>query len=51
MLLYKFSIIVKIKKNKKVSKSCQKTVKKLSKIVKKWSKNFQKVDKVVKKCQ
>jgi hypothetical protein len=45
MLFYKFSIIVKIKKKKKLSKmskNCQKVVKKLSK-------NYQKVVKVVKK--
>jgi hypothetical protein len=46
MLFYTFSIIVKIKKKKKLSKSCQKTVKKLSK---KSKKNFKSCQKVVKK--
>jgi hypothetical protein len=63
MLFSKFSIIVKIRKKKKLSifffklsKSCQKDFKKLSKlskkcqkVVKKLSKRFQKVVKVVKK--
>jgi hypothetical protein len=62
LLFYKFSIIVKIKKKKKFSKSCQKTVKKLSKmskmskgcqkVVKNCQKNFQKVfKKLSKSCQ
>jgi hypothetical protein len=55
MLFYKFSGIVKIKNNKKLSKICQKFVKKLlkscQKLTKSFQKTFKKLSKMSKKCK